>query len=83
MVSFNAIICCNIPLDPVFKEKKLKWLLLVPITVIQTLNNEQPLKLQAVSTTIITKKKVQPSFISIMNFTGKDDFEKFVFKIAK
>jgi len=66
----------------VFKEKKLKWLLLVPIAVIQTLNNEQPLKLQAVSTTIITKKKVQPC-ISIMNFTGKDDFEKFVFKMAK
>ena len=65
-----------------FKEKKLKWLLLVPIAVIQTLNNKQPLKLQAVSTTIITKKKVQPC-ISIMNFTGKDDFEKFVFKIAK
>ena len=65
-----------------FKEKKLRWLLLVLITVIQTLNNEQPLKLQAVSTTIIIIKKVQPC-ISNMNFTGKNDFEKFVFKMAK
>ena len=81
-VTFDCIICCNIPLDPVFKDKKLRWQLLIPISLIQTLDSEYPVKLQAVSNTLITKKKVQPS-ISSINFAGEQDFKNFVIKVAK
>ena len=56
--------------------------MLIPISLIQTLDSEHPVKLQAVSTTLITKKKVQPS-ISSINFAGEQDFKNFVIKVAK
>ena len=62
-VAFNCIICCNILLDPVFKDKKLRWQLLIPISLIQTLDSEHPVKLQAVSNTLITKKKFNQAFL--------------------
>ena len=58
------------------------WQLLIPVTLIQTLNSEHPLKLQAVSDMLITKKKVQAS-ISSVNFAGEEDFQKFVIKVAE
>lgn len=78
---FETIICCNVPVDPQFKDKKLRWQLLIPILLLQTLTSEPPLVLSPVSSVRITKKKKVPNIINI-NFTGKDDFTNFVNKAA-
>jgi hypothetical protein len=52
------------------------------MSLIQSLDSEEPLQLAAVSNTKITKRKVQPSITNI-NFVGEEDFKNFVIKAAK